>query len=240
MKHISCLLVSFALLCSSQIANAEIYHYINDAGRKIYVDRLSQVPPKYKDQLQTRAIKEKNIDAKQQQQYDIENAELAKRMTARNTKRRLLQKLQKIRTQVNISHNKVIVPVNVIYAGKKRLLNLLLDTGATSTVINLDALPNFDTSDSKLSYAQVAGGGLIKTWQVSLANLSFGPVNIDNKQVFMIKHQGNSSSDGLLGMDVLARLDYQIDFNQRHIIWNKDQFTDVQQQISELDSFLKN
>lgn len=212
---------------------------MNDAGRKIFVDRLSQVPPKYKNQLQEKAINEPSIDPIQQEKHALENTALAQKMAARNAKRELLALSKKMKTKVKIYQNKVVVPVNISHAGSKKIVNLLLDTGASATVLNLNTLPNFDPSYARVTYAQVAGGGLIKTWLLSLNTLSFGPITFDDKNVLMIQHQGASKTDGLLGMDVLSKLDYKINFREQNIIWNKDEYLKIQQQISTLDKYLK-
>lgn len=234
----SLLIAIISLLFHSQL-QAQIYHYINDKGRKIYVDRLSQVPPKYQDQLQKKTLKKTAITPVQQQKYDSENAQLANKMRARNARAKLTQALQKMKTKVQISHNKVVVPVAINYAGRKREINLLLDTGASSTVINLAAIPEFERKNARTSYAQVAGGGLIKTWRITLNKLAFGPISFSKKPVYMIDHKGHASSQGLLGMDVLSKLEYRIDFNTQHIIWNEHDYLKVQQKISEIDAYLK-
>ena len=238
-KHLSTILLGILLSSVHLSAYSTIYPYVNAAGRKIYVDRLSQVPAKYKNQLREKAIKEKSIDPIQQEKHAVENAALAQKMAARNAKRKLLALSKRMKTKVQIHQNKVIVPVNISHAGNKKIVNLLLDTGATSTVLNVDTLPNFNPESARQTYAQVAGGGLIKTWLLSLNSLSFGPVNFDDKNVLMIDHQGASSSDGLLGMDVLSKLDYKINFRDSHIIWNKEEYLKIQQQISSLEEILK-
>ena len=239
MKLLSTILLGIFLFSAHPSAYSAIYQYVNDAGRKIYVDRLSQVPTKYKNQLRKRALNEPSIDPIQQKKHALENAALAQKMAARNTKRKLLALSKKMKTKVKIHQNKVIIPVNISHAGSRKIVNLLLDTGATSTVLNVDTLPDFNFKNARQTYAQVAGGGLIKTWLLSLKSLSFGPVSFDDKNVLMIDHQGTSSSDGLLGMDVLSKLDYKINFQDSHIIWNKDEYLKIQQQISSLDDVLK-
>ncbi|MEH6442992.1 MAG: aspartyl protease family protein [Oceanospirillaceae bacterium] len=239
MKYILRTLLSLLAVTFYSSAHAEIYHYVNDAGRKIYVDRLFQVPAKYRQQIQKKTIVEPEISPREQQAYDTENAELARKMTARNAIAALRRIKKQLKTKVLIHQNKVVVPVNVLYAGKKTVVNLLLDTGASATVLHLATLPKFNQKNAKSSYAQVAGGGLIKTWLLSLDNLSFGPVNIDNKKVLMIENSGSSIIDGLLGMDILAATDYKIDFRAQHIIWNKEDYLKVEEQINALNLLLK-
>jgi hypothetical protein len=239
LKHLLCVLLSLLAVSVYSPAQAEIYHYVNDAGRKIYVDRLFQVPAKYRKQIQKKTIIEPQISPSEQQAYAVANAELARKMTTRNAIAALQRIKKKLKTKVHIYQNKVVVPVNILYAGKKIVVNLLLDTGASATVLHLAKLPKFNQKNAKSSYAKVAGGGLIKTWLLSLNNLSFGPVNIDNKKVLVIENSGSSIIDGLLGMDILAATDYKIDFRAQHIIWNKEYYLKIEEQISTLNLLLK-
>jgi hypothetical protein len=50
--------------------------------------------------------------------------------------------------------------------------------------------------------------------------LKIGPHAIRNKNIAVVPHDGPAVKfDGLLGMDVLGRLSYKIDFAKQVIIW---------------------
>jgi hypothetical protein len=231
-------IVSAALLIHASVS-AQIYQYTNDSGRKIYVDRLSKVPARYVSQLKEREGVAVKNSARKQELFDQENKALAKKLILNNTLVKLESTKQAISTNVVVGNNRVLVPVDIMRGYRTFRLNLLLDTGASVTVIHSDALPFFDKTFKKSSYARVAGGGKIKTWAYNVENLLFGPYELPGKQVTMIEHEGESDYDGLLGMDILSRSPYQIDFNNHKIIWDQDRYEQIEQEIVELKMQLK-
>ncbi|MCJ8299691.1 MAG: aspartyl protease family protein [Pseudomonadales bacterium] len=238
-NYFNAIILGSAFSVLSLPAAAEIYQYTNEQGRKIYVDRLSQVPARYRKQLKIRKVVELNNSQQQQREYDLQNSNFAKSITTRNKIAELSELKTRLKTQVGIYANQVIVPVLVKYKGKTQSLNLLLDTGASLTVFHLGSIANFDQKQAPVSYAQVAGGGLIKTWQLSLQQITYGPYHSKAKPVMIIEHKGNANYDGLLGMDLLAATEYKIDFQEKYIIWNQDAYLQVEQQINSLNLLLQ-
>ncbi|NQZ33801.1 MAG: clan AA aspartic protease [Oceanospirillaceae bacterium] len=213
------------------VSAAQIYQYVNDKGRKIYVNRLSLVPAKYRSQLKVRAEVINDISADQQAVYNLQNKKYANSITLRSEISKLKKIQASISTQVAIRDNQVIVPVEVTYKGSAQTLNLLLDTGASITVIHSSSLRNFTKEHLKSSLAKVAGGSIIKTWLLNLKGLTFGPYNYSTKQVMVIDLSGKSKFDGLLGMDVLARTDYKIDFAKQRILWDTSAMSKLEQRL---------
>ena len=54
--------------------------------------------------------------------------------------------------------------------------------------------------------------------------MQVGPYDIDNKSTAVIENIGHSGFDGLLGMDILGSIQYQIDFAGRKIIWSPQKY----------------
>lgn len=235
LQIISC----FILAAAHFSVSAEIYNYTNDQGRKVFVDRLSQVPVKFSARLVVHKVSKHITSAFEQAAYDRANTKFASDITHRNSIVKLKKLKDTLQTSVIIQGNQVLVPVVVKYAGKKSQLNLLLDTGASSTVIHLDGLPQFFSKGKKIKYAEVAGGGLIKTWPVLLEYINYGPFNNKRKQVILIKHSTQSNIDGLLGMDLLAGSSYKVDYGRQHIIWQQDKYIQIQAKINSLELKLK-
>ncbi len=65
-------------------------------------------------------------------------------------------------TQVIIRGNQVIVPVNVRWRNSKRTLNLLLDTGASITVLHQSAVAPLNAVGRDTGYAQLPAGEPLK------------------------------------------------------------------------------
>jgi clan AA aspartic protease (TIGR02281 family) len=126
-------------------------------------------------------------------------------------------------TKVTVIGNSVLVPVTLVYQGNQVDVQLVLDTGATGTVIHgeiADRL-NMDLSTARKIRAMVAGGAVIDGYQVTLSRLTVGPHAKENIAVFVVSHKGPSAKyDGLLGMDVLRGLKYSVDLEKQLILWD--------------------
>jgi hypothetical protein len=224
-------LVLLLVMLTQNTYGSEIYQYTNEKGRKIFVNRLSQVPAKYRSQLKTRAnISDANTE-QQQAVYDQENEIYAQRIALRSEMSKLKRFKASISTPVVITGNQVIVPVSFEYKGRQKKLQLLLDTGASMTVLHAQSVGNFDPKGLKSSLAQVAGGALVKTWGLFLDDFSFGHYRYNTKQVMVMEHEGESNIDGLLGMDVISITDYKIDFLKQRILWDEKEMSRIEKRI---------
>ncbi len=125
-------------------------------------------------------------------------------------------------TQVTVTGNSVLVPVTLEYQGNQVDIQLLLDTGSSTTVINGEVADrlNINLGKTKRTYGRVVGGGLVNAYQVTVNRLSVGPHTKERALVFVIPHRGPAVNyDGLLGMDILRNLKYTIDLEKRLMIW---------------------
>lgn len=121
-------------------------------------------------------------------------------------------------TPVSIDGNRVLVTVTIDYRGKMVSANLILDTGAEVTTITPALASRLEMSPEagEVAFAQGVGGGIHKTSRVSLDSLQFGPHKRYNIDALVIK---SGSADGLLGMNFLRGLRYQINFDMATIKW---------------------
>ena len=125
-------------------------------------------------------------------------------------------------TKVTVIGNSVLVPVTLVYQGYQVDVQLLLDTGASGTVINTEIADrlNINLSTARKGRGRVVGGVVIDTYQITLSRLTVGPHTKENFPVFVIPHKGPPAKyDGLLGMDVLRGLKYVVDFEKHLIVW---------------------
>ena len=125
-------------------------------------------------------------------------------------------------TRVTVVGNAVMVPVTVEHSGTEVEVLLLLDTGSSRTVVSADIASrlNINLSDAGKTRAQVVGGALIEARRVRLNAITVGPHTIKNVDVFVVEHIGPPvKHDGLLGMDLLRGLKYNIDFQKQAITW---------------------
>ncbi len=125
-------------------------------------------------------------------------------------------------TRVSIIGNQVLVPATISYRGKVTQARLLLDTGASSTIISPDiaARLGVDMERTGKGMGQVVGGALIESRIAQLDSVSVGPRTRTGLVAHIISHNGPPVAfDGLLGMDFLRGLTYHVDFARGLITW---------------------
>jgi predicted aspartyl protease len=126
-------------------------------------------------------------------------------------------------TKVIIEGNMVLVPAKIGYGASSIQVMLVLDTGASHTIINTgiaDRL-NIDPAKTKKVQIQVVGGALV---DVRIAKLSYLSVDSHTRNDLVVGIVEDKSAlvkyDGLLGMDFLKNLKYYVDFDNMLIHWN--------------------
>lgn len=225
MKRLFALLVLISgLLTSITPAQALIYKYVDDNGRLVFVDDESKIPPRYRQQ--TDQIKEEKdrlspdeYEALQreraQEELEQEAAQRAARKAARHAERQ-----RALQTPVVIRGNHVMLPVEVSDGRHRARLQMVLDTGASSTVIHRSALESLKLSEGDKYLARVAGGGAIVSERVKFIYIEVGPFRAKNVSAMVIDPKGPPLPyDGLLGNDFLRHHPYEIDYDNALITW---------------------
>ncbi|MBU2964310.1 retropepsin-like aspartic protease [Amphritea sp. 2_MG-2023] len=227
--------LSFLLCLSASFSPtvvAEIFHYTDGNGRKVYVDSPHKIPPQYREKSQTIATEQRTDEEKLASQAS--HQQISNEFQRKQQIRKLEQTIEKMTTPVKIIGNQVLVPVDVVWRGRKASLHLLLDTGASMTVLHRDGVSSLNIASRNSSYAQVAGGGIIKTERVVFDRVELGPYKIENKSTAVIETTGQQAFDGLLGMDILGGGQYKIDFQQRKIIWSPEKYQQFMDALEKL------
>ncbi|MEE4300433.1 MAG: retropepsin-like aspartic protease [Pseudomonadales bacterium] len=91
-------------------------------------------------------------------------------------------------------------------------LDLLLDTGATVSVLRPQALGRVsDARPAGRTIRLATAGGVVTAPLYELEALWLGPVRVGDPRIAVMPLDGLEDLDGLLGMDQLAHFDYRID-----------------------------
>jgi predicted aspartyl protease len=122
------------------------------------------------------------------------------------------------------NNNQVFVPVRISYRDRVADAWLLLDTGATSTVISTalaDRL-GIKPSSTERRLSRVADGRTALSYRARVDSMAVGPKLKYNAEVFIIPTNGpDMGFDGLLGMNFLGDFPYRLDMNTQLIEWQQ-------------------
>jgi clan AA aspartic protease (TIGR02281 family) len=125
-------------------------------------------------------------------------------------------------TKITVVGNSVLVPVTLVYRGNQAEVQLLLDTGASVTMINTEIADRLDmhVESARKTRVQVVGGQFIDARVVTLNSLTVGPHTKKDTRITVIPHTDSRvMHDGLLGMDVLRGFKYKVDLDKQLILW---------------------
>jgi len=236
------LVVLFADLCLGLSASAEFYKYTDGSGKTVYVDEIWKIPEEYRGQvgrylekhdglpsdqkaqeLEAEQDRRRALEAEQQRQTEAQLQELRQSQEAarlRQAEADQQQLLKAMETPVTIANNQILVPVAFTNSGQEATAHLIMDTGATHTVLYRPVADQLNILTLTKGQSKVAGGQSVQSEVGRVDSMRVGPITARDFPVVILLFEGSSPGySGLLGMDFLSRVEYAIDYENSVIRW---------------------
>jgi predicted aspartyl protease len=228
--------------CVCAPLHAEFYKYTDKSGKTYYVDEIWKIPAEFRggagryaekydhlppeqrakavesEQDDRRALEleqEHQIDAHLQEAREREQAEKMRQSEIESERQR-----KAMETPVTIANNQILVPVTFGNSGLETTTQLIMDTGATHTVLYRPVADLLNILTLSKGMSKVAGGQSLYSEVGKVDSMRIGPITARDFTVVILSFDGtNPSHGGLLGMDFLRQVEYSIDYDSQLIRW---------------------
>ena len=222
--RIGLILLAVLVLLTPLEASGEFYRYVTEDGKTVYVDDIGKIPSEYRHDFRRYGEKTDGLSPGEKaavKERDRQREETLRKAEAEAERLRRDQALEeKMQTQVTIRNNRVLVPVTLGYGMFETEAVLVLDTGASVTTLYSRAADRLYMRGIDKTTGRRADGERVVVGLATLDHIVVGPHREEKLRVGIVDPSGmHPEHDGLLGMDFLRGLIYEIDFDKQEIVW---------------------
>ena len=191
-------------------AGADFYRYTDEDGRQVYVDDIGKVPPRFREQVK----RYEEARGAGQRQAPIPGGD------ALVPAPRQPGEITETATPVLIRNDRVYVQATIGYGILETEVLLVLDTGASVTTLFRPAVEPIFMRGLDRTTGTTASGQVVHVELATLDYIHVGPHRKERLRTGIVDVEGGPPSyDGLLGMDFLRGLDFNVDFEREMIVW---------------------
>ena len=189
---------------------AEYYKYRDKNGVLRFSDTLPEISA---DQIE---IYQDSVTAPQP---DSKSQKTPKTITNPPKKPQPKTTTKPLETKFTLQKNRILLPVEIVGTRGRVNVHLVMDTGAQRTFLWRSALPSIGLR--KIGRVRAAGiAGSKYASSVRAKSINVGPYRMRDAEVaVMSPGRYQKDYDGLLGMDFLMKIRYEIDYDRLVIIW---------------------
>ena len=210
-------------LCQPSDLNSAFYRYTDSNGTVHFVDDVGLIPAPYRDAIRTYPEKYDHLTDAERRRCESEEqyAALYLKSTAGQQADVLPLLGRPVETPVVIRDQQILVPVVLMHGGRHIQVRLLLDTGATTTVLYQDAARAVGLQGGRKREARMVDGQRIEATEITLAALRLGPFRFSDITTAIIEHRDQKIAyQGLLGMNILQQVSYTVDMKRQSVRWH--------------------
>jgi len=189
---------------------AEYYRYRDENGVLRFSDTF---PEKYTDQVEIYP------DSPSTPQPDNKKQKTPTTVTHSPVKPQSKVAPKTLETKFTLQKNRILLPVEIVGTRGRARVHLIMDTGAQRTLLWRSALPSIGLRRiGRVRAAGIAGSKYASS--VRAKSINVGPYRLKDAEVaVMTPGRYQKDYDGLLGMDFLMKVRYEIDYERLVIIW---------------------
>ena len=190
-------------------ADADFFRYVGPDGQMVFVDDLGKVPIELRPQ-----VKRYGEVAPAPDQAPGPNSAQTDPATQQP------EETAKGVTPIFIQRDRVFVPVLLGYGILETEALLVLDTGASVTTLYRDTVDRLFMRGLDRTIGRTASGASIPVELATLDFIQVGPHRKERLRVGIVDPTGPAPKyDGMLGMDFLGGIDFNIDFQREVLVW---------------------
>lgn len=218
---------------------AEIYHYVDDSGKKVFVDSLSRVPHKYWDQLKNQNQIDFSLSPQEQAKKNLLQSISNVSVEQRQTKRDVLDAMSNYEALLRKVRGKPVVQVKFRDGTIQRTLTLLIDADYPALLLRESQASLFSVKPGKLNHLQLSNQ-VVRTRPLNITQVKFGPYSYDLRNFYLVEDSLIPGGvDGVLGKPIVSGIRYKEDTEANKLIFEPAHYVTLHKELQEIEQVIE-